>query len=136
MCVLLVVLWVRSYSQVALVLCKFGNGTLTVVQSWPGGIVLAGAHEETVEPWYIFRAPTEEWLKRGGARQLERTWGGFLVSNGAIATPYWFWVLLTTTLAGIPWLLTWESRFSLRRLLIATTLIAVVLGTVAALRFW
>jgi hypothetical protein len=58
------------------------------------------------------------------------------VSNGAIATPYWFWVLLTTTLAGIPWLLTWESRFSLRRLLIATTLIAVVLGTVAALRFW
>jgi hypothetical protein len=42
-CVLLVVLWVRSYSQVALVLCKFGNGALTVVQSWPGGIVLAGA---------------------------------------------------------------------------------------------
>ena len=42
--------------------------------------------------------------------------------------PYWFWLLMPTTIAAISWLPWWSNRFSLRTLLIATTLIAVGLG--------
>jgi hypothetical protein len=129
-CLLLCVLWVRSYWQVALILCKFHNGALIVVLSQPGVIGLAIAHEETVEPWTIFKAPTAAWLKSGGAKQLERTRGGFLARNEAILTPYWFWFLITAALAGTPWL---RLRFSLRTLLIATTLVAVGLGLIVYL---
>ena len=45
--------------------------------------------------------------------------------------PYWFLVLLTATLAPLPWL---PWKFSLRTLLIATTLVAVVLGLIVWLR--
>jgi hypothetical protein len=49
-----------------------------------------------------------------------------------ILLPCWSSVLLTATLATFPWL---RWRFSLRTLLIATTLVAVLLGaTVYAVR--
>ena len=41
--------------------------------------------------------------------------------------PHWLLVLLTATLAVVPWI---KWRFSLRTLLIATTLVAVVLGII------
>ena len=47
----------------------------------------------------------------------------------AVTLPYWFLVLLTATLAPLPWL---PWKFSLCTLLIATTLVAVVLGLVVA----
>ena len=46
-----------------------------------------------------------------------------------IDIPQWFPVLLFATLATAPWI-RWSKRFSLRTLLIATTLVAVVLGLV------
>ena len=46
---------------------------------------------------------------------------------GAIA-PYWFPAVLFTALAVAPWIRQWQWRFSLRALLIATTIVAVVLG--------
>jgi hypothetical protein len=50
-----------------------------------------------------------------------------------LAVPHWFAVLLSSTLAVVPWIpslraLNW--RFSLRTLLIATTLTAVVVGLI------
>jgi hypothetical protein len=47
--------------------------------------------------------------------------------------PYLFLVLLAATLAAVPWI-RWSNRFSLRTLLIATTLIAVALGLIVWLR--
>jgi hypothetical protein len=47
--------------------------------------------------------------------------------------PLWFLALAFGTLAMIPWL-QWSNRFSLRTLLIATTLVAVVLGLAVAMR--
>lgn len=44
-----------------------------------------------------------------------------------VAVPYWLPVLACTGLAAVPWL-PLSSAFSLRTLLIATTLVAVVLG--------
>ena len=51
--------------------------------------------------------------------------------EGYILVPYWFPVMLTASLPspGYTWM---QSKFSLRTLLIATTLIAVVLGLVVA----
>jgi Na+/melibiose symporter-like transporter len=44
--------------------------------------------------------------------------------------PYWFIALLVMAIAASPWLPWWSKRFSLRTLLIATTLVAVVLGVI------
>jgi hypothetical protein len=44
-----------------------------------------------------------------------------------VAMPHWFPVLIASVLAAAPWA---RTRFSLRTLLIATTLIAVVLGLI------
>ena len=46
-----------------------------------------------------------------------------------LRVPDWFLVLISLVSAAAPWL-RWSCRFSLRTLLIATTLVAVVLGLV------
>jgi hypothetical protein len=46
---------------------------------------------------------------------------------------YWLLIPVAMIVAAIPWL-PWSTRFSLRTLLIATTLVAVGLGIVVALR--
>ena len=45
--------------------------------------------------------------------------------------PHWCPVLVVATLTAFPWI-RWSKRFTLRTLLIATTLIAVVLGLIVA----
>jgi hypothetical protein len=49
--------------------------------------------------------------------------------NSVYRTQYWFLCLLVVFFAAIPWI-HWTLRFSLRTLLITTTLIAVVLGLI------
>jgi hypothetical protein len=51
-----------------------------------------------------------------------------ILSQRTIHSPYWSLVAASFTLAALPWL---RSQFSLRTLLIATTLVAVVLGLAA-----
>jgi hypothetical protein len=46
-----------------------------------------------------------------------------------IHLPFWFAILIVVCCGYSPWL-PWSKRFSLRTLLIATTLVAVVLGAV------
>jgi hypothetical protein len=55
-------------------------------------------------------------------------------SSFTVTAPFWFPMLLTTLLVVAPWLQSLSWRFSLRTLLIATTLVAVVLGLVVWLR--
>jgi len=49
-----------------------------------------------------------------------------------IIIPYWLPCLAAAMLATLPWL-KWPMRFSLRTLLIATTVVAIVLGVIAAM---
>jgi hypothetical protein len=51
-------------------------------------------------------------------------WG---LSGRLVRTPHWLPILLSAALVAAPWL---RWRFSLRTLLIATTLVAVVLGAI------
>jgi hypothetical protein len=55
----------------------------------------------------------------------------FTFANDGLILPYWLCSLITATIAGAPWI---SFRFSLRTLLIATTLIAVVLGLIVWLK--
>jgi hypothetical protein len=87
-CVLLIALWVRSYSD-------------SLMAVW-------GSH------YYFF--------------------GNGMVAYGRlreVAVPLWSAVAITAAASAAPW---FRWRFTLRTLLIATTLIAVVLGTIIALR--
>src|SRR4029079_7594540 len=47
-----------------------------------------------------------------------------------VAIPHWFGILVSIMLTAMPWIAHPCCRFSLRTLLIATTLVAVVLGLV------
>jgi hypothetical protein len=46
-----------------------------------------------------------------------------------VTMPHWFLLLVASSIAILPWV-GWSTSFSLRTLLIATTLVAVVLGFV------
>ena len=48
-------------------------------------------------------------------------------TSSILYIPFWFLVMLSAAVGTIPWL---TYRFSLRTLLIATTLVAVVLGLI------
>ncbi len=52
------------------------------------------------------------------------------VTGNKVVVPYWIPILLSGSVAALPWV---KWQFSLRTMLIATTLIAVVLGLVCQL---
>ena len=121
--VLLIALWVRSY--------LFADATQN------GSIVsMAGKLYFHQQFAYIFQQPGEllpaNWMpqKFFGLHTLVGPPGVQLVPHGVgWAVPYWWLAGSTSLLAMLPWI-PWTTRFSLRALLIATTLIAVVLGLV------
>jgi hypothetical protein len=118
-CLLLIVLWVRSYYR------------LETAHAWPGhtistlnGRLLVDARFNLVESsgeYFVLRfvAGTSISL-RGGAANLKPLGPGI---------PMWLLTLGAATLAAVPWM-GWSTRFSLRTLLIATTLLAILLGTI------
>jgi hypothetical protein len=66
------------------------------------------------------------------AKYFASHWGRFGYFNDAgavILVPFWFLIGLALALSGAPWL-KWSSRFSIRTLLIAMTLVAIVLGLI------
>jgi hypothetical protein len=54
--------------------------------------------------------------------------------DDGFVVPHWFVILLISMLAAVSWLPIWSNRFTLRTLLIATTLVAVALGLIVWLR--
>jgi hypothetical protein len=123
--VLLIALWVRSYWWVDLAFFKVGNDVLVLAGSMPGAIDINIVPEESI-PLGMYHQPSDEWMRAQGRRKRP----GFLIDSHAILAPYWFWLLMPAIVAAIPWLPWWSSRFSLRTLLIAMTLVAVGLGLI------
>ena len=66
--------------------------------------------------------------KKSYVRYSARIFGQFSISDGFVRLPYWFVVSIAAALIAAPWL---PHRFSLRALLVITTLVAVLLGFVA-----
>jgi hypothetical protein len=116
---------------------NFGGHVLTYsfgCVSWPGAIgVSVNPQNPVPSRWEYASLPAEPWLdgmKKHNHSYPSRVWGKFQFDRDAWFIPYWFLVLVSATLTAISWLPWWSKRFSLRTLLIATTLVAVVLGAI------
>jgi len=120
-CVLLIVLWVRSYSLV----------DVACVARWHGAISRQGTiYIDSGLSWSgsdtcpNFEWPALEWMVFKNDPEVD-------VKVGNVAFPIARLVLLTAACAPLSWI---SRRFSLRALLIATTLVAVGLGLIVWLR--
>ena len=130
-CVLLIALWVRSYQWVeAIRLTAAPNGGAIQCLSIPGRFAIGQLNP--AKPWSFFKMSAAEWKNVIVTTQgniPSETWGG-IIRNKAVDQlfiPYWMLVLLSVAIASAPWL---PWRFTLRTLLIATTLVALVLGMI------
>jgi hypothetical protein len=119
-CVLLVVLWVRSYWRVDKLRRPNGNNSCEV--SVFNGQILAR--------WHLIMASKElHWILSAPIENAPSVWGrpvlGFRFRSSSFTVPIWFLAALSGVLSAIPW-----AHFSLRTLLIATTLVAILLGLI------
>jgi len=144
-CVLLIALWVRSYSWCdifekrtasTLVQVDSRTGRLTFWQfippkNLPPKDILDGM---SIGRFYwrypIVNAPRRPYWYQASILDFGRFGGG---TERVTFIPYWFPVLISAACAALPWIHR-SRRFSLRTLLIATTLVAVVLGIIVAAR--
>jgi hypothetical protein len=119
-CVLLIALWVRSYSRFESnrwLLSAMGRVYIN------GRFILSPENEDK-------ELDVEHYQTRFGTSGLRIRGNAKVSSMGAdFVMPYWTLTLLAAILAAVPWL-PWSKRFSLRTLLIVTTLIAVALGLI------
>jgi hypothetical protein len=134
-CLLLIVLWVRSYRSTDVFPLRpfcistdgrlviwlkeydvpFGGSGLRTIDLSSGSLLYASRVIDT-EPFEVepFSSRTGFHLEHDNRRTV-------------IQLPYWFLTLLFAATAGLPGI---RWRFTLRTLLIATTLVAVVLGLI------
>jgi len=132
--VLLIGLWVRSYY------CFDYGGTGIVddagflVESAQGAVatIYHGNLQETLSwpSWCLESLPADPGDRATGDQRESATDGFRLQTLGhrfRIVVPHWFVILAVALIGSAPWI---HLRFSLRTLLIATTLIAFLLGLV------
>jgi hypothetical protein len=133
-CVLLIALWVRSYTSPARWYCEEKSGNSP---TWRIGCIIAGG---TISVFNVDL--TADWLPsdhhdpapdlfqvNGWTMESAHLWEVRTFPNSRfIEFRIWPLTLLSLMLSSAPWVSSIRRRFSLRTLLIATTLVAVVLG--------
>ena len=126
-CVLLIVFWVQSYFRYSQLTNKRGE---CVIESWHGRLWWMWP-EYGVLPVKLDVVPADRYVDVLTRLKITRPTGvfGFAIGHRVpgVCISHWFAVALAMVFAAVPWIL-W--RFSLRTLLIATTLVAVVLGLI------
>ena len=144
-CVLLLVLWVRSYRWAEAFSFPISTKHAVGIGSAQGGASVikcqyaAGFYKGL---WQMDRDSTADPSIAKFYRPQNRPGYhgvlglGFINSAPffVICLPYWFLLAMSIAIAGIPWRKQMSLRFSLRTLLIVTTLVAVVLGAIVWLR--
>jgi hypothetical protein len=125
-CVLLMVLWVRSYFRLDSLLVRVSPTHVVDVGSINGGLLLQFRENDFSRGWLRKSHPI---TGRGIARSPFRFGSEFRSIHSGIQIPHWSVVASAVLIAVAPWI-----RFSLRTLLIATTLVAVVLRLAVAFR--
>jgi hypothetical protein len=138
-CMLLTALWVRSYRWVDVANGPRLGSRIVTIGSTPGVLCIAfpSVSISWIGPWdrHSFNVNWREGSRNDGTQiDTLRIWGTFAYENAnrGVYIPYWFGVFISATAATIPWI-SWSRRFSLRTLLIATTLVAVGMGAVVFL---
>jgi hypothetical protein len=141
-CVLLVALWVRSYKAYDGIIGHVSKNRLINAHSFEGYLGVGTSVWPSLPPPFTDYEPGH--VNSLSASDEGKTW--FLVDDtgsrwrlyvatgpnqeSGIVAPHWFVATLTAGIAVAPWI-TWSKRFSLRTLLIATTLAAIMLGIIA-----
>ena len=130
-CVLLVVLWVRSYRNGISTKWLILDRQHVAFHSQVGGLYLIWRTENNLPPNPHFAADELDSELASQVRDLiDRNKLAFSTTRLSLNCPHWLAALIAAVFSVVPWLL---YRFSLRSLLIATALVAVVLGTVVYL---
>ena len=135
-CLLLIALWVRSYYWHDYV-NRVGSNAHVRITSGGGKVVLK---VNPLDPAVLYGSyPSYGSEKQTASRDMYTTaFAGQFGHNRIISdvgthhsywAPIWFFILLSTALAVLPWF-PWSHRFSLRTLLIAATVVAVLLGVI------
>ena len=129
-CVVLIVLWVRSYHYFDKLEGPIGSQRAFGIESFPGHLdFFVWRFIDQPQPWSRHTYSLSELPEQGIV--LPQICLGFYSWDQqdyfGIRLPYWFLSVAAAILVPAPWL---RWRFSLRILLIATTLIAVVLGLI------
>jgi hypothetical protein len=141
-CVLLVVLWVRSYwwtdwfhiqTRTGLIQLQSMRGRLKCTVSTPSPQKMS--HPWAFSHYWIGNRPSQvmaTWDADTPFWALVRYDPAFKTPTHVSTIPTWFAVLLSASLAiaTSAWIRHLRWRFSLRTLLIATTLVAAVLGLI------
>jgi hypothetical protein len=90
---------------------------------------LNAVHSDPRIAWRRISSPIEQI----DVTHIEYGFAGFKVINDKRETgvqfPYWFAVMMLVICPVVPWI-RWKHRFSLRALLIATTIVAILLGLI------
>ena len=124
--VLLCVLWVRSYWKCDYVECVSKDLVLRTIASNYGVVSVTnnfvGVPGVTTFGWkYESRESTKQ--------RPDFRWTRTSSEKPPVYIHYWIMISIAAALGTIPWI-HWSKRFSLRTLLIATTLVAVGLGII------
>lgn len=145
LCLLLIALWVRSYWRLERISTQPPNTALVepVVESligrvwfiWPQyGIGMSWWEFSSVRPEDYFHVKSLDYVYR--PKDVLGFGIGYYTQWG-FCTPYWFLATSCVALAAIPWIRwssirwkRWSWQFSLRTLLIFTTLVSVLLGLI------
>ena len=138
LCLLLILFWVRSYHAEDRASGNISNSLGVRFYSSRGWIVCSrnteiGAVQKY--PWAI-ESESDYWLDSADDRLRFSVPKDFLSRAGfaSVSIPHWVLVVASGVVGAA--VIGGRCRFSLHTLLIATTLIAVLLATAAALRFW
>lgn len=149
-CALLIVVWARSYWRFDQFARLGSNATYFGCTSAQGRVLLGSSNDPMLSTvfgtrWIRREFSLKNWdeatniaffpasVSKSDAPAIF-SWlqfnRNFYIQSGAsyeITLPYWLLVVPFATLAAIPWM---RWRFSLRTLLIATTVIAAILGAI------
>jgi hypothetical protein len=123
---LLCVLWMRSLWYADSVIWVAATGSGTRITNFNGSVEYNG------ETTYM-RGKRVEWTLGKPPEEAPMRWVptklGFAWGSGRLIIPYWSVLLLAATFSAAVWV-PWSNRFSLRSLLIVTTLVAVGMGLI------
>jgi hypothetical protein len=130
--VLLVALWMRSFKEFIVGYNGPKLGSVVIGVGCTPGVLSFGVTDSGVnQPWSVRRIDEESYKGLFGSTTLpwSRLWGTFSINGDGLIVPYWFASFFALAMSTIPWI-RFSNRFSLRTLLIATTLIAFMLGLI------
>jgi hypothetical protein len=122
--ILLIMLWVRSYWRLEILEKQIGRQAIQI-SSVKGCIAIAHLNRPTIIRPYlnVVAGDAADWRK-GRVLGFAYYADSFVT---AIIAPHWLPALLSAAFAFTPWIAS-HCRFSLRTMLIASTIVAVVLG--------